>query len=688
MADKFKIIKKAQKLINKGQILKAIGLWEDLAKKEIEGSIFNTIGDLYLRLKDQEKAIESYKRAATTFRTEGFTLKAIAINKKILNISPYDVIALEELAVLSDEKNLKVDAIRNYMLAAEIYLKNDQTEKFYQLFEKVKMLDPRNISLRNHLIEYYLKEGLKNEAAKEYYNIAMIKYESQEYDSIQDNINKIFEISPKNRDLYLKIAKLFSDMGKIDEYEKTIQRIRDQFSEEPVTKEEVFAEETIEEPFKAVEEEEISIEIALEETEERPVVKEEASAEETIEEPFKAIEEEEISFELAPEETEEKPVIKEDISAEETLEEVKNEPVIEEKVSDEKKTIESMLSEADTCINYRLMNEAREILEELKFKDAQNIEVHNRLKTVYKELSEKELFVTECIILSNLYEREGEKAKQEQILNEAIEFYPEDTRLQEFIPKVEGEAIEHVDIEEGKIAMEKEEIEAPSETEIIQESVEEQTLEDKGKISLEGDLTLEESMEIEQPPEVSKEVIGEEKTYDKIEKGLPDVENESDVLNLFESLKKDIDKQISKEDYKDRYNLGIAYKEMGLIDDAISEFQNAKNDENIAAQALSMLGHCYREKKNYDSAIESFNDVLKIIDKEDKAYWGTKYDIAEVFEESKQYKKAFETFFEISSWDSQFREVGEKIDSLKKIMEESSSQESPDKDNKDRISYQ
>ena len=63
------------------------------------------------------------------------------------------------------------------------------------------------------------------------------------------------------------------------------------------------------------------------------------------------------------------------------------------------------------------------------------------------------------------------------------------------------------------------------------------------------------------------------------------------LADIFKEFKKGVDKQLGKEDYDTRYNLGIAYKEMGLIDEAIAEFQLAAKDENRMLECSSMLGH-------------------------------------------------------------------------------------------------
>ncbi|HMA28552.1 MAG TPA: tetratricopeptide repeat protein, partial [Thermoanaerobaculia bacterium] len=62
---------------------------------------------------------------------------------------------------------------------------------------------------------------------------------------------------------------------------------------------------------------------------------------------------------------------------------------------------------------------------------------------------------------------------------------------------------------------------------------------------------------------------------------------------IFREFKKGVEQQLSPEDYETHYNLGIAYKEMGLTDEAIGEFQLASKDPLHAVECCSMLGLCF-----------------------------------------------------------------------------------------------
>ena len=85
---------------------------------------------------------------------------------------------------------------------------------------------------------------------------------------------------------------------------------------------------------------------------------------------------------------------------------------------------------------------------------------------------------------------------------------------------------------------------------------------------------------------------------------------DSDVMDIFNEFKKGLEKELEEEDYETHYNLGIAYKEMGLIDDAIREFQTSRNDPKRFIHASNMLGVCYIEKGLYPLAIDVLKDAI------------------------------------------------------------------------------
>jgi tetratricopeptide (TPR) repeat protein len=137
------------------------------------------------------------------------------------------------------------------------------------------------------------------------------------------------------------------------------------------------------------------------------------------------------------------------------------------------------------------------------------------------------------------------------------------------------------------------------------------------------------------------------------------------LADIFKEFKRGVDKQLGKEDYDTRYNLGIAYKEMGLIDEAIAEFQLAAKDENRILECSSMLGICFLEKGMPKLAVKWFEKGLKAPGRSDEEYLGLRYDLAIALEASGEIDKAFGLFTELYGQDANFRDVASKVRELK-----------------------
>ena len=113
--DKNTISKEAQKFVVKGQYDKAIAEWKKLLKVTPDDpNIYNTIGDLCLKKDSKSEAVEAYHKAANLLAVDGFTSKAIALFKKVLNIDPKKMDAHLALGDLNAEKGLTGNALESY----------------------------------------------------------------------------------------------------------------------------------------------------------------------------------------------------------------------------------------------------------------------------------------------------------------------------------------------------------------------------------------------------------------------------------------------------------------------------------------------------------------------------------------------------------------------------------------------
>lgn len=137
---------------------------------------------------------------------------------------------------------------------------------------------------------------------------------------------------------------------------------------------------------------------------------------------------------------------------------------------------------------------------------------------------------------------------------------------------------------------------------------------------------------------------------------------------IFRAFKKGVEQQVDAQDFETHYNLGIAYKEMGLIDEAIGEFQYAARDPAKMVECCGILGLCFREKGMPQLALKWYQKGLDTPSLGEHESIGLRYDIAEVHKEEGEYKKAMQIYSEVYGMDSTYRDVAAKIKEMKKLL--------------------
>jgi tetratricopeptide (TPR) repeat protein len=758
MSDKSSIIKEAQRYLARGQIDKAIAEWEKLIKEYPDGTAYNTIGDLYLKKGDKTNAIDSYYKAANFFRHEGFSLKALALYKKILNINPTEPDALYSLGELNEEKGLTTDAIKYYLATADGLSKIGKKERLLEIYEKILTLSPTNIPLRNKVAEIYDREGLVSEAVKQYLQIAKLYFEKGDMEKSMGHYQKVLDVQPLNKEAILGINYLYERTGNLNQAIGQIIEAANLFPQDidihlRGAEIHIMAErfdEAKESLKKVTEIEPANIsarrllgDIYLNEgdrekawAEYLPVL-DEMILNEKYDDAIKLLD----SFkDIDPLETgkrlvslyrqlgEQTQVSNELISLgdvfvakgmqnealncyKEALEIIPGDEALiakvdelEKEVSAEhisiiaEKTIDEAIVEADIFLRYGLNENAKNLLESFKQSESENIDLRLRLKSLYVDTGDKEQAITECLILNDLYNKAGDIAKSEQIIKEAHEIYPEDPRLVSLVaaplhdeevtitppeaPTIEdySEEIAEADFyikqgltDEAREILERLQNLFPENKEVSLK------LTSLGQL-VEGEEKIERVEEKQKEPAVTEGEIMEAEE-------IAEPAFDSDVMDIFNEFKKGLEKELEEEDYETHYNLGIAYKEMGLIDDAIREFQTSRNNPKRFVPSSNMLGVCYMEKGLYPLAVDVLKNAIEKMEDRGESYWAMKYDLAKAYENNGNLKEALDLYTEVYGWNSKFRSVSDKINNLRaKVVEEDDGKKKP-KDRKDRVSY-
>ncbi|MCA1593159.1 MAG: tetratricopeptide repeat protein [Acidobacteria bacterium] len=128
----------------------------------------------------------------------------------------------------------------------------------------------------------------------------------------------------------------------------------------------------------------------------------------------------------------------------------------------------------------------------------------------------------------------------------------------------------------------------------------------------------------------------------------------------------------SEADYETHFNMGIAYREMGLHDQAIEELQiaidvSAPGDGTSRyLQCCNLLGHCFTEKGVPQSAVMWFRKGLGAPGHTKDEYQALRYELGAAYEQMGDLEHAIETFTEVYSIDVSYRGVAERLRELEK----------------------
>ncbi|MGD8317074.1 MAG: tetratricopeptide repeat protein [Myxococcales bacterium] len=137
-----------------------------------------------------------------------------------------------------------------------------------------------------------------------------------------------------------------------------------------------------------------------------------------------------------------------------------------------------------------------------------------------------------------------------------------------------------------------------------------------------------------------------------------------DVETVFEQFKRGVAEQVSEDDSDTHFDLGIAYKEMGLLSDARREFQVAMSDPQRRCLCWTMIGLIYMEEGQPRDAIEAFQSGLESPNKTPAEAVGLHYELGMACEAGGLSDQARLHYQYVFQREPQFREVGQRLQRL------------------------
>jgi len=622
MIDKNTITNAAQKFAARGQIDEAIIEWGKLLSVNHDENIYNTIGDLYLKKREQQKAIESFEKAANIFREDGFYPKAIALFKKILNIAPEEIRALIALAQLNAERGFTNQAVDELQKVAGIFINRDNLEKALEVYERILRLTPEDTGIKIKIAELAQQAGMTSKACQGYGVVASDYLEKGEFDQAEGYYKKALEIDPQNSSAVIGLSNLSDRTGDTNQ---ALQYLNQAISVNP-------------------EDQSILLRYA------RLSIKAEKidEAKQTL---MKMIEKD-------PSNLDAKKLLGIIYNDEGQIEEAWNElqPCIDDAISDKN------WADALAMLN--------------NFEEVNSMPVSQRFMNIYRGNGDNESLLTQLKDVGTLLENKGSNAEALKLYKEAIAITPDDPEINDKVNQLESTVNNSADEQAG--ADEEGQHEDPVAED---EGMSNQYLEAKKTeadfyvqqgLNEEAVKIYEELLEANPDDEVIIKAMNELKASDGSTVSSNETQEspgsaQGDINSAMNEIlqEESVDDQtFDGGDYEAHFQKGIDFRRQGQLDEAISELQKASGDPNNAVRNSRMLAMCYVEKGNYADAIAQYERAVNELSSETAGFLDIQYELAEVYIKNGDNNKAMERYSVINNYDPTFRDVAQKVESL------------------------
>lgn len=145
-------------------------------------------------------------------------------------------------------------------------------------------------------------------------------------------------------------------------------------------------------------------------------------------------------------------------------------------------------------------------------------------------------------------------------------------------------------------------------------------------------------------------------------------EEQVDVDQVFAKFKEGVRQQVADGDSSTHYDLGVAYKEMGLLNDAVAELELAAGDPAKECLCRSMIGTIQLELGDLEAAADAYLKGLSAKQKTVEQEMNLYYDLGVVYEMTGNKEEALYYLKKIARRDPGYRDVQDKIAALEPKM--------------------
>lgn len=703
----------AEEYTRAGFYSKAVAVYKQALKVDIrQVEIYSKLGDLYHKLGLTNEAMTQYKIVANYYDKERMARECLEVLKKIVELDPKNLSNRVKLAESYYQGNLRKEADEEFVKVINTLKEQGRTNDLITLYERILAANPKYYSLIKELSKIYLERGEPQRA--------LIKLQMPLKEGVKDKgvLSLLAEVYikldrvEKAKTALKELARLCEEKGEMEGKEEAYRRVLQCDSKDPdalrvlgltasapAPKERVLKEEP----------QEVRVEAEPEPAPARAKGEDSISRHFTEAEIYlkyglkgKALEQYGLILKLQPDNDQAISKLR-DLGA---------------SGEERQKVVSQFIVLAEECLKREEKQNSDRFLKEVLKIDPDNSQANKLLgisvapaeAPAEAELIEKEVPEIELEMEEHLVEVAAEEEAPAISLEVGRE---EDVVLEDSIIQVEPEPLS-LPLDEPIV--QEIELEVKEEDSVVGEELDEaefyiqQGLYDEAKRIYQKilrfhpqesrvELKLQELSELEvrgqEVPRVSEPEVeeveekapkveaapGTEEVFDlakELEEELSAEELEKPSVSVegpegkeifedtFQEFKKGVEKTLNKQDADTHYDLGIAYKEMGLLDDAIEQFEVALESPKKEINCCAMIGLCYMEKGEPKRAMDYYFRALANSEISSKEKVGLNYELAGALEANGDLDKALERFEKVEEMEKDFRDVQDRLAGLRK----------------------
>jgi len=163
---------------------------------------------------------------------------------------------------------------------------------------------------------------------------------------------------------------------------------------------------------------------------------------------------------------------------------------------------------------------------------------------------------------------------------------------------------------------------------------------------------------------VLDEAVPKASTRIRVEDEEPTGDEEADFRQILQQFKSGLERGLAADDFQTHYDLGIAFREMGLLDEAIAEFQKALRAPEGRLRTAEALGGCFFEKGQFPVAGAILRRAVDTLAGGDDEKIGLLYWLGRAEEEQGRGAEAVQHYQRALAVDIGFRDLNERLGRL------------------------